>query len=56
VSPTWRPEDEEQLVESRRIQAELAASAAVLMTLAQRLNQLAAELNDEAGRRDERGR
>lgn len=47
MSPDWRREDTEELKESRRVQAELAESAAILSNVSQRLLALVAELNAE---------
>ncbi len=48
MSPMWGAAQEAQLVESRRIQVELAESAALLMAVSQRLSDLVAELNAES--------
>lgn len=54
MSPTWRREDQNALIEARRIQRELATAAATLTSVAQRLSDLVAELNAEAEDDDER--
>lgn len=59
MSPYWRREDNEALIEARRLQVELAAAAQTLTLVATRLSVLVAELNAEAegdAEGDERGR
>lgn len=48
MSPTWRREDTDALMQARRVRVELAESASILSAVTDRLLALAAELNAEA--------
>lgn len=54
MSPSWHREDDAQLNEARRVQAELVTTSQALATMAQRLLELAADLNAEAAEEDRR--